>query len=369
MTSILAGADIASLFDHEDLERISLDLKRDAILQGVSDTKEAIFRFFLERVKQKLHLVLSTTPAGSSFRRRCRLYPPLINCCTIDWFDKWPLDALQSVAVSFLELSELGKDPESNEALLESVSKVFVEVFNSVEQETQKFYEELRRRYYTTPTSYMEFVRLYLSKLNDKRAELSFNRDRLCTGLQKLSESNELVGTMQTELLQLGPKLENKAKVCNLPRFSILFVCLFVLFVSMRALKCVGSILLRPFLPVYLYVCMFSCIRLFQCVCVCPSFVLSLFCSFCLFQSLTSLPFHSHLPVFHSTYLLSFSLLDGCVFGVYHLFLPSHLLYLLTQSFDFVDPSNMRTRITFSEPSKFVTRQKNIFLYFVSWCH
>ena len=225
MTSILAGADIASLFDHEDLERISLDLKRDAILQGVSDTKEAIFRFFLERVKQNLHLVLSTTPAGSSFRRRCRLYPPLINCCTIDWFDKWPLDALQSVAVSFLELSELGKDPESNEALLESVSKVFVEVFNSVEQETQKFYEELRRRYYTTPTSYMEFVRLYLSKLNDKRAELSFNRDRLCTGLQKLSESNELVGTMQTELLQLGPKLENKAKVCNLPRFSILFVC------------------------------------------------------------------------------------------------------------------------------------------------
>lgn len=235
MTSILAGADIASLFDHEDLERISLDLKRDAILQGVSDTKEAIFRFFLERVKQKLHLVLSTTPAGSSFRRRCRLYPPLINCCTIDWFDKWPLDALQSVAVSFLELSELGKDPESNEALLESVSKVFVEVFNSVEQETQKFYEELRRRYYTTPTSYMEFVRLYLSKLNDKRAELSFNRDRLCTGLQKLSESNELVGTMQTELLQLGPKLENKAKVCNLPRFSILFVCLFVCFVCFDA--------------------------------------------------------------------------------------------------------------------------------------
>ena len=314
MTSILAGADIASLFDHEDLERISLDLKRDAILQGVSDTKEAIFRFFLERVKQKLHLVLSTTPAGSSFRRRCRLYPPLINCCTIDWFDKWPLDALQSVAVSFLELSELGKDPESNEALLESVSKVFVEVFNSVEQETQKFYEELRRRYYTTPTSYMEFVRLYLSKLNDKRAELSFNRDRLCTGLQKLSESNELVGTMQTELLQLGPKLENKAKVCNLPRFSILFVCLFVLFVSMRALKCVGSILLRPFLPVCLYVCMFSCVCLFQCVCVCPSFVLSLFCSFYLFQSLTSLPFHSHLPVFHSTFLLPFSLLDGCVF-------------------------------------------------------
>ena len=122
------------------------------------------------------------------------------------------------MAISFLEMSELGKDQESNSTLLASVSKVFVEVYNSVEKETQKFYDELRRRYYTTPTSYMEFVRLYLSKLNEKRAEFSFNRDRLCTGLQKLSESNELVGTMQTELLQLGPKLEHKAKVCGLPQ-------------------------------------------------------------------------------------------------------------------------------------------------------
>lgn len=136
------------------------------------------------------------------------------------------------MAVSFLELSELGKDPESNEALLESVSKVFVEVFNSVEQETQKFYEELRRRYYTTPTSYMEFVRLYLSKLNDKRAELSFNRDRLCTGLQKLSESNELVGTMQTELLQLGPKLENKAKVSLYLSVSVCLCVSVICFIS-----------------------------------------------------------------------------------------------------------------------------------------
>lgn len=190
-----------------------MDLKKEAIHQGIPDTKEAIFQFFLKRVKQKLHVVLSTTPAGETFRRRCRLYPPLVNCCTIDWFDKWPLDALHSVAISFLEGSELDKDKKSNDALMASVSKVFVEVYRSVEEETQTFYDELHRRYYTTPTSYMEFVRLYLSMLNEKRAELTFSRDRLSIGLQKLSESNSLVGTMQTELLQLGPKLEQKAKV------------------------------------------------------------------------------------------------------------------------------------------------------------
>ena len=216
VTSFLSGGELSILFDHEDLELIFLDLKKEAVSQGVPDTKEGIFHFFLQRAKENIHVVLSTTPAGSSFRRRCRLYPPLINCCTIDWFDKWPLDALQSVAVSFLETAELDKDPGSNRALIASVSKVFVEAFKSVEEETQKFYDELRRRYYTTPTSYLEFVRLYLSKLNEKRAEISFNRERLCTGLQKLSDSNALVGTMKTELLQLGPKLEQKAKVCGL---------------------------------------------------------------------------------------------------------------------------------------------------------
>ena len=33
----------------------------------------------------------------------------------------------------------------------------------------ERFYSELRRRYYTTPTSYLELINLYLSMLDDKR--------------------------------------------------------------------------------------------------------------------------------------------------------------------------------------------------------
>lgn len=35
-------------------------------------------------------------------RRRCRMFPSLVNCCTIDWFTKWPNDALLSVAQTFI---------------------------------------------------------------------------------------------------------------------------------------------------------------------------------------------------------------------------------------------------------------------------
>lgn len=35
---------------------------------------------------------------NSDYRRRCRMFPSLVNCCTIDWFEKWPEEALLSVA-------------------------------------------------------------------------------------------------------------------------------------------------------------------------------------------------------------------------------------------------------------------------------
>jgi dynein heavy chain len=31
------------------------------------------------------------------------MFPSLINCCTIDWFDRWPDEALLSVSRQVLE--------------------------------------------------------------------------------------------------------------------------------------------------------------------------------------------------------------------------------------------------------------------------
>lgn len=47
------------------------------------------------------------------FRARLRQFPSLVNCCTIDWFNEWPAEALQSVASSFLsEIPLLGSGNE-----------------------------------------------------------------------------------------------------------------------------------------------------------------------------------------------------------------------------------------------------------------
>lgn len=89
------------LFDGEELETILLEIKQAAVDADVPDNQTAVYRFFLSRVQKNLHVALALSPAGSSFRQRCRTHPALVNCCTIDWYDRWPREALISVAQAY----------------------------------------------------------------------------------------------------------------------------------------------------------------------------------------------------------------------------------------------------------------------------
>lgn len=59
------------------------------------------------------------SPIGEVFRARLRQFPSLVNCCTIDWFNEWPAEALESVAIMFLsEIPELDASPKVIEGLV-----------------------------------------------------------------------------------------------------------------------------------------------------------------------------------------------------------------------------------------------------------
>jgi len=57
-------------------------------------TPLSLFNFFVNCCKENLHVILAFSPIGDAFRNRLRKFPSLINCCTIDWFQAWPDDAL-----------------------------------------------------------------------------------------------------------------------------------------------------------------------------------------------------------------------------------------------------------------------------------
>lgn len=52
----------------------------------IEATPLAMYNYFTEKVRKHLHVVLAMSPIGDAFRNRLRMFPSLINCCTIDWF-------------------------------------------------------------------------------------------------------------------------------------------------------------------------------------------------------------------------------------------------------------------------------------------
>lgn len=96
--------------------RVSVQVRPDAKKLGTSETQDALFAFFLERVRTNLHVVLCLSPIGEAFRERCRMFPGLVNCTTIDWFTPWPSDALFEVAAKLLEPADVGT-PEIRKAV------------------------------------------------------------------------------------------------------------------------------------------------------------------------------------------------------------------------------------------------------------
>ena len=210
---MLNGGEVPKMFNSEDKERIFLSLTKEALEQGIPNDKNAVFELFMKRVNHNIHLVVSTSPSGSLFRQRCRVYPSLINCCTIDWYDEWPSEALEAVGSALMNSARLTDSQEETAKLMQMLTKLSVDVHRSSQEAAACFFKELKRCCYATPSAYIECIQVFLKIFAQKQMEYTKYKERLNAGILKLDRSHELVGKMQQELIELGPELEQKAEV------------------------------------------------------------------------------------------------------------------------------------------------------------
>ena len=212
INNILNSGEVPNLFEADEYEKLIIGCRSAAKELGIPEgNRDAIFDFCINRVRNNLHIVLCMSPVGNAFRTRCRMFPSLVNCCTIDWFTEWPREALLGVSTSFFESVDLGDDE-----LKGKIAEMCVDIHTSVSAMAEIFYAELKRRYYTTPTSYLELINLYLSMLNEKTKALKSARERVQNGLEKLLDTNVLVDKMKKELVALEPELKKKSEDTNI---------------------------------------------------------------------------------------------------------------------------------------------------------
>ncbi|VDO08408.1 unnamed protein product [Rodentolepis nana] len=208
LNNILNSGEVPGLFNSEMFEKLIIGTRPAAKKAGIPEgDRDAIYRFCIERVRNNLHLVITMSPMGSAFRNRLRMFPSLVNCCTIDWFTEWPEDALLGVAKS--KFSSMNIDSTE---LKDKMAEICTFTHLTVSSASIRFYEELKRYFYTTPTSYLELLSTYRVMLDDRRSNLKATQDKFKSGLNKILETNETVGRMEEELKALRPKLEQKQK-------------------------------------------------------------------------------------------------------------------------------------------------------------
>jgi len=102
INSMLATGEIPGLIPKDEKDVICLECKnvyiKDTGIKGADPTIPELWVFFINRVKDCLHMVLAFSPVGTKFRERSQKFPSLFSQCSIDWFLPWPEDALVSVS-------------------------------------------------------------------------------------------------------------------------------------------------------------------------------------------------------------------------------------------------------------------------------
>ena len=191
LNEMLSSGKIPGLFAADEIDTIYNGVRNEGKGEGIPDSKEPMFDFFISKIKRNLHVCLCFSPVGEAFRRRASRFPSLINCAVIDWFQPWPEQALYDVAKRFLNETELGT-PENKETII----KFMPFSFAAVNKASDDYREKEKRYNYTTPKSFLELIYLYKNMLAQNRAKLEGNITRLGTGLDKLEATAKDVAVL-----------------------------------------------------------------------------------------------------------------------------------------------------------------------------
>ncbi|KAM9568107.1 dynein axonemal heavy chain 6-like [Salvelinus alpinus] len=209
LNCILKYGDVPGLFDNDEIDSITVDLK-STMESSIGENREEMYSYFIEQVHQRLHIVLALSPAGMRLRQYCWAHPALLSCCYIDWYSEWSKDALLQVANSTYINSDdfdwLGQ------VLQNKVARVCVDIHYSSTQMAAQYLQEMRRPYYIVPSTFIEYIDTFTKMCRSEGSKLHNVRDRFSNGLSILSEATSLVTVMQDELLALGPQIEEKSK-------------------------------------------------------------------------------------------------------------------------------------------------------------
>ncbi|XP_059501105.1 dynein axonemal heavy chain 8-like [Stegostoma tigrinum] len=205
LNNVLSSGEVSNLFARDELDEITQSLiapmKKEA--PRIPPTFDNLYDYFINRARTNLHVVLCFSPVGEKFRSRALKFPGLISGCTMDWFSRWPREALVAVSRYFLSGFYIACSAEVKTQLVETMGLFHDRVYQTCED----YFQRYRRRTHITPKSYLAFINSYKSVYTEKHANINELAEHMQLGLSKLLEATESVAVLAQELAQKEKEL------------------------------------------------------------------------------------------------------------------------------------------------------------------
>ena len=231
VNNMLASGMVPALFADDEKETCCNAVVAEVEAAGMIPTKENKWNTFVSRVRDNLHIVLSMSPSGDKLRTRCRNFPALVNNTVIDWFTKWPDQALKAVSHRYLEDYDARKKVEREKKAAKEIGDVKMDaddsfpaylkdlvvdhmVFThlSCDDQCGVYKETMKRMHYVTPKNFLDYINNYTALLDENRTRIDELKSKLRTGLDKLKDAAETVVDMQVKMSEQQVHLDEMTK-------------------------------------------------------------------------------------------------------------------------------------------------------------
>lgn len=208
ISCLLSTGELPDLFSVEDKQSI-IEITR-LYAQGGDQNAElsarSVMMYFADQCKNRLHFVLCFSPTNTAFRTYLCSYPNLAKHCTVNYYQEWPDEALQEIAVKYM------KQVNVREGIKTHMAKTCVQFHNDAKKMTLKYREIFDKTIYVTSLAFLHMLKLYTRLISKKQEEIVATRNRYLAGLEKLELAAEQVEQMKTTLTILKPQLELSAQ-------------------------------------------------------------------------------------------------------------------------------------------------------------
>jgi dynein heavy chain 2 len=168
INSLLSSGEVPGLYSPEEIDPLLAPLKDKLSEQGYFGSP---FGFFIERVKQNLHIILSMDPRNELFQLRCESNPALYIKCNIQWWDSWTPETFRSIP--YMTIGKMLEDLSNKDQIIKNLISI----------------HESCVHLGATPRQFTTLLNTYKTIYESHRKQSLEQQSHLTAGLNKLNDA------------------------------------------------------------------------------------------------------------------------------------------------------------------------------------